>query len=87
MNKALKTILLLAEELIEKQKIKSRRAFSKIYLNKSDNYLGALVYKNGSPSVAAFLSLYERIQEEKDLSRWKEILEKTIKGLIYKEAK
>lgn len=49
-NQYLEMFLDIADELLQEQKIKSRRDFSSRYLNKCSNYIGSLVYQDKKPS-------------------------------------
>lgn len=48
-NQYLEMFLNIADELLQEQKIKSRRDFSTRYLNRCSNYLGSLVWQNKKP--------------------------------------
>ena len=52
-NQYLEMFLNIADELLQEQKIKSRRDFSSRYLNKCSNYIGSLIYQNKKPSIAS----------------------------------
>lgn len=64
-NQQLKLLLQIAKELIQEGKSNSFRDFSSKYLNRCSNYLGTLVYQNKSPSVASILTLYFKLNQEK----------------------
>lgn len=84
-NIHLQLLLQIAKKLIQKGKTNSFRDFSSKYLNKCSNYLGTLIYQNKAPSIASILTLYFKLNQEKDMPIWQKELFKTIKDSIIKE--
>ena len=86
-NQYLEMFLNIADELLQEQKIKSRRDFCSQYLNKCSNYIGSLVWQNKPPSVASILTLYFNLNQRNQLPKWQDELLKTIKETIIKKKK
>ena len=86
-NQYLEMFLDIADELLQEQKIKSRRDFSSRYLNRCSNYIGSLVWQNKPPSVASILTLYFNSNQRNQLPKWQDELLKTIKETIIMEKK
>lgn len=84
-NQQLKLLIQIAKELIQEGKSNSFREFSCKYLNKCSNYLGTLVYQNKYPSIASILSLYLKLNQEKQMSNWQNKLLGILKNSIIKE--
>ena len=85
MNNQLNLVIDVANNLIKDGKINSFREFSCKYLNKCSNYLGTLVYQNKYPSVASILTLYFKLNQEKQMSNWQDKLLCILKKSIIKE--
>lgn len=85
MNNQLNLVIDVANNLIKEGKINSFREFSCKYLNKSSNYLGTLVYQNKYPSIASILTLYLKLNQEKQMSNWQNKLLGILKNSIIKE--
>lgn len=78
-NQYLEMFLNIADELLQEQKIKSRRDFSTRYLNKCTNYIASLVYRNKEPSISSCLSLYFNLNQRNLLPNWQDKLFNTLK--------
>lgn len=81
-NQYLEMFLNIADELLQEQKIKSRRDFSTRYLNKCSNYLGSLVWQNKNPSISSSWALLVNLHKNKLLPQWQEQLSNS----LYKRA-
>ena len=81
-NQYLEMFLNIADELLQEQKIKSRRDFSTRYLNKCRNYLGSLVWQNKNPSISSSWALLVNLHKNKLLPQWQEQLSNS----LYKRA-
>lgn len=77
-NQYLEMFLNIADELLQEQKIKSRRDFSTRYLNRCSNYLGSLVWQNKKPSISSSWALFVNLNRKKQLPHWQEQLSKTL---------
>lgn len=63
-NQYLEMFLNIADELLQEQKIKSRRDFSTRYLNRCSNYLGSLVWQNKKPSISSSWALFVNLNRK-----------------------
>ncbi len=84
-NQYLEMFLNIADELLQEQKIKSRRDFSSRYLNKCSNYIGSLIYQNKKPSIASGWALFVNLNRNKQLPDWQEKLSKTLYNMAVKD--
>ncbi len=84
-NQYLEMFLDIADELLQEQKIKSRRDFSNRYLNKCSNYIGSLVYQDKQPSIASGWSLFVNLNRNKQLPHWQEKLSETLYNMAVKD--
>lgn len=78
LNKTLKLFLKIADKLIHEEKIASYRQFSRKFLRKSANYIGALVYQNKSPSIISGFTLYQNLVSVNELQILRNELYSTI---------
>lgn len=84
-NQYLEMFLNIADELLQEQKIKSRRDFSSRYLNKCSNYIGSLIYQNKKPSIASGWALFVNLNRNKQLPDWQEKLSETLYNMALKD--
>lgn len=84
-NQYLEMFLDIADELLQEQKIKSRRDFSSRYLNKCSNYIGSLVYQDQKPSIASGWTLFVNLNRQKQLPHWQEKLSQTLYNMAVKD--
>lgn len=73
-NNELRLLLLIANELYQKDRVSSYRNFCKKYLQKNSNLLNVLIHNNIRPSISVLLSLYLKLNQEKLLPYWQQKL-------------
>ena len=64
-NDEVRFLIEIANLLNKKGKIRSFREFSRIYLDKNENYMNVLLYDlNIKPSIGSLITLYQKLREE-----------------------
>ncbi len=84
-NQYLEMFLSIADELLQEQKIKSRRDFSCRYLNRCSNYIGSLVYQDKKPSIASGWALFVNLNRQKQLPHWQKKLSQNLYNMALKD--